>query len=242
MSQFSQLANLQMLLTGSGPRICVGCKDQVERCVCLSAFDVWRADCHLRLPRQFPVVACAAYQSQAQRLLVSWKERADPHPARMFSVSLTNAIVHLLGSGSVNLERVSVTLVPVPARRRSSVVRGGRLVHDLARDCAQHLRARGVFAHARAAGLQRGAGSDQVGLGVQARHHNARESYRHDQRKRRLAPVILIDDIATTGATLSVCRLLLAQSGVEVIGAAVVCATKVFPWRVYERTLGTLDR
>lgn len=222
---------LQPLLTGQLPEPCPGCLSAHGRCGCHAALSVWRAAPDSRvLSDAFPVVAVSHYSGPARRLLVAWKERGDPRPAAVFAPALAAALAALLGHVPEWPGHEPVVLVPVPARRRATLQRGGHIVRALAKGAATQLQGQGVPCTVAAAGLRRGSGMDQVGLDASQRRSNAMNSYRIAGRPRPVGPVLLVDDVATTGATLAACRTLLAESGHLVIGAAVVCATKVFPW------------
>jgi len=222
---------LQPLLTGRLPQPCPGCLAAPRVCRCGRALDVWRAAPDPRvLPREFPVAATAHYSGQPRRLLVAWKERGDPWPAGVFSAALARAVSALLALRGEHADPRPVTLVPVPGRPRAIVERGGDIVRALATGTAARLRQQGVPCGVAAAGLRRGRGLDQVGLDAVQRRSNAQSSYRVARDSRPVGLIIMVDDITTTGATLGACRSLLTQSGHTVIGAAVLCATKVFPW------------
>ena len=222
---------LQLVLTGHLPQPCAGCLTDRQLCRCREALDVWRAGPGSRaLPRNFPVLATAHYSGQARRLLVSWKERGDPWPAAVLAAALAPVVMALVERCDEPANLRSLALVPIPSRPRATVDRGGNIVRALAADTAALLRRQGTPCRVASAGLKRAQGLDQVGLSAVQRRSNAMSAYRLARGFRSLGPVILVDDVATTGATLGACRSLLTESGHTVIGAAVLCATRVFPW------------
>ena len=115
-------------------------------------------------------------------------------------------------------------LTPVPADARRTRERGGDHVARLAwlwgrrwgLDCVQPLRRRG--------------GAHQIGLDRRERRHNLAGQLGLRRRAwggRRLhpGPVLLVDDVVPTGATLLACAEVLAAAGWEVRGALALALT-----------------
>jgi len=116
-----------------------------------------------------------------------------------------------------------VLLVPIPSSRATVAARGFDLAWLMARRAARGLRRAGLQArHVRGLRLLRG-GQDQAGLGVAARTANRQGSMVAVPAGR--GSVLLIDDIVTTGATLTEAARALRAGGHVVLGAAVVAAT-----------------
>jgi predicted amidophosphoribosyltransferase len=65
---------------------------------------------------------------------------------------------------------------------------------------------------------------DQAGLGARARQQNLAGAFR--VRRRLREPVVLVDDLVTTGASLTEATRTLRAAGVVVLGAATVAATQ----------------
>jgi predicted amidophosphoribosyltransferase len=119
-----------------------------------------------------------------------------------------------------------VWMVPVPSRRAAARGRGGQHVELLARRAAAALAEAGVAA-AVAPALRMGAGvRDSVGLTAAARR--ATVAGRVLARRAGLPPagipVVLVDDVVTTGATAAACATALVQTGVAVCAIVVVAA------------------
>jgi predicted amidophosphoribosyltransferase len=114
--------------------------------------------------------------------------------------------------------------VPVPSRSLSVWRRGWVPALVLAQGVADGLNRSGVDASV-VPGLRRAAATrDQVGLGLRARSTN-REGTTVLRRGVLPGPVLLVDDVLTTGASILDAERALARAGVAALGALVLAAT-----------------
>jgi predicted amidophosphoribosyltransferase len=172
-----------------------------------------------------------AYTGAVRELVVAWKDRgrADLTPVLMSALrtaSLDVAVV-LVAAGTA-LDGVPLLVVPAPssaaARRRRGADLTGRLAEAVARGCTQA----GLAARAAPVLVQRRGARDQVGLGARARRSNVGGRVRW---RRGVAPpvpgqpVLLVDDVLTTGATLAACDDVVRAAGGRVVAAVTVAAT-----------------
>ncbi|MBU4465561.1 MAG: ComF family protein [Actinobacteria bacterium] len=106
------------------------------------------------------------------------------------------------------------TIVPIPTSRAAMRRRGYRVVELIARRAG--IRTTPLLAIARTT-------ADQRLLGREERQHNVAGSMR--ARESRGLPVVVIDDVVTTGATLAEAARALERAGAIVLGAATVAST-----------------
>nr|NLI50476.1 ComF family protein [Propionibacterium sp.] len=165
-----------------------------------------------------PGVAAAEYAGTVRGCLVAYKERRVRLLAGPLGEALAWAVAGVLaGSGPV-------ALAPVPSSPATVRERGDDVTWRLARVAAQRLRRAGVAASAERLLVQARAVRDQSGLDAAARERNLAGSLRAVARAG--PPVVVVDDIATSGATLREAVRAVGASGRVVLGAAVVAATR----------------
>jgi predicted amidophosphoribosyltransferase len=191
-----------------GPHVCSGCAMNIA------------AGC---LPTQVPDLsvptwAASDYRGQVRTLLVAWKESLRPDLTGVLSMLLASAVASAVGSGPV-------ALVPVPVTRRSLNRRGRDVLADLTWRAARRLTAIGLPSQCRSAvGFVRQP-DDQVGLELIERRTNVKDAMRADASALRAAErVVVVDDIVTSGATLTEVVRALTRAGVAVEAAAVVAS------------------
>jgi predicted amidophosphoribosyltransferase len=174
-------------------------------------------------PAGFPVAtAGAAYDGIVRAALLAHKERGRLALSRPLGRALAGAV------GALELPPGPVLLVPVPSAPREVRRRGHDHARRLARAAAAALREAGV--DARAASLL-GHGrrvADQAGLDAAARQTNLGGALQvrgvGDGRLDRV-PVVVVDDVVTTGATVAEAARALSAAGAQLYGAATVAAT-----------------
>jgi len=203
------------------PRSCAGCSAP-GRALCpecravLGAAPLGTAPpdpCPAGMP---DVVAFTAYAGVVKRILLRHKEHGQ--------LALTAPLGRALASAATLLGREPVLLCPVPSAPSAVRARGHDHAWRLARTAAATLRdeGRGATAVRLLAPARRTA--DQAGLSSAQRAANLRGALVATGRP--TLPVVVVDDVVTTGATLVEAARALRAGGHRVVGAAVVAATQ----------------
>jgi len=220
-------SSLSALLDLVLPAHCAGCGTPGTLwCACCASY-LARPEAVARplLAHGPPVYALGAHRGPARAAVLAYKERGRRGLARPLGRSLAGVLPRLPGARAG--PDGTWWLVPVPSRRAAARARGGDHVLRLARRCAAELAAAGrPAAVAPVLRLEPGV-SDSVGLGRVARVANlaGRVRLRAGRLPPAGTPVVLLDDVVTTGTTLAVCSGVLATAGLVVCAAVVLTAT-----------------
>ena len=195
-----------------GAGVCRGCREELRR---QAPSQEQRG-----LPDWPRVWAAARYEGVTRSLIGAHKERGARSGTAALGEALARAVAALLLETAV----VEATLVPVPSRPATVRGRGYDSVLLLARAAAAHLRRAGARVWVRASLHQVRPVADQAGLGTAARLTNLVGALRADQLR---GPVLVVDDVVTTGATVLEAQRALVAAEAQVLGAAAVAATRL---------------
>jgi predicted amidophosphoribosyltransferase len=225
------------------PAECAGC-GLVPGLLCRNCVAALAAPARPAWPRPSPAGlpppwAIAGYDGPVRAALLAHKEQGRAALARPLGGALACSVRAALASTEEEApsdqlpagRAAGVVLVPMPSRRGAVRERGRDPTLAIARQAAQLLRGEGKDVSVRPVLRMAGTVQDQSGLDAQARAANLRGAVllpdrwvaqlSHDRTR-----VVLVDDIITTGASLAAAAVTLRRTGIEIVGAALVAATR----------------
>lgn len=187
---------------------------------CLTALR-GRAGVHPEASGLPTVAAALPYDGPARRILIEYKERANRSLAPMLGVLLADAVRALVPDPAHS----GVLLVPVPGHRRPS--RGFDALGAIVAGCVRELSAHGCTV--RNARVLRTDVPHRAlkGMGRDERRAAVTGTFgvdRHVRARLPRGPIVVVDDILTTGATAGEAVRALSAIGLTVTGVAVVAA------------------
>ncbi len=152
----------------------------------------------------------SVYEEPVRHALQGLKYRRD--------LGLAEALVPCLAEALVRLDWAVDLVVPVPLGRKRLAERGYNQVNLIARPLSTVMR----IPYAPDALRRCQETRSQVGLNRTERRQNVRDAFRADRRRVNGCVVLLMDDIATTGSTLSSCAEALCGAGARDVFAYTV--------------------
>ncbi len=174
-----------------------------------------------RLDPRVPVFALGRYAGARRQAIVAVKERGRSDLIVPLAAPLAGALHRLLCWRLLDLP---VTIIPAPTRRSAARRRGGDPVTRIAAAAVARHPGVTVAPALRMRALTR----DSVGLGSGARERNLAGRVRLSRRRLPAAAdggdVVVVDDVVTTGATLSESVRVLRCGGIAVSAALVIAA------------------
>ena len=198
--------------------LCPTCWGQIQRCASLQPV--------MAAAAALPVLAWGQYQGSLKQAIAALKY--DGHPA------LADPLGRALGQcwQQSPLTPRSPLVVPIPMFLEKQQQRGFNQAELIARAFCQQT----GLPLIRQGLVRQRATAPQFGLGLQARQHNLAGAFtlgQAFQRQRPRQPVLLVDDIYTTGTTVQMAATELRRCGISVCGVATVARA------VMEKSVGS---
>lgn len=180
-------------------------------------------------PAGFPQChAAAAYGGAVRAALIAYKERGRRDLRRPLGTALAMSAlagVSAAGPTAIGSRARPVVLVPVPSRRRAVRQRGEDTTRALAGEAVRWLRRAGIDALAMPVLRLCRATCDSAGLDAGSRAVNISGAMTARRPVDPTSVLVVVDDLLTTGATLTEAARALAAAGRPVTAAAVIAAT-----------------
>lgn len=191
---------------------CSSCQRQLQRCQLPNPCQNWRGD--------LPVFAWGNYGGTLKRAIAALKY--ENHP------KLAQPLGHELGKAWLDVPQFTSTqkmiVTPIPIHPKKIQQRGFNQAELLGRSFCQF-----TGLPFQPLGLERTHQTEaQFGLGMTAREENLKHAFSLGKGFRRchpVSPVLLLDDIYTTGATARSAAQALRQRGIAVLGIVAITRT-----------------
>ncbi len=207
------------------PKICIYC--QVEFApLCLKCQQFWLAPVQRRYVKGLAVNSTLAYNAASSRIVIQAKENRN----RVAQFWMAKALSNALEKFELDNPELSIShslLVPVPSSKYAIRRRGGSFLHPILDQLvALQKQKNGVRWRWKELLTHQKSVRDQSELSYSARQSNMARAFgliSDDLVMER--PILLIDDVLTTGATLDSAFRALRERNLTVLGAATVCAS-----------------
>ena len=175
-------------------------------------------------PDGFPTtVTSSAYDPILRRVINAHKERQALTLTSLLAERLALSVHALLANQPCPIGVSRIILVPIPSAARAVRQRGFDATSSMARLAARRLRAQHPVT-VRAALAQGRRVADQAGLSAAARQENIAGAFRL-RKPMTTSAVVLVDDLVTTGSSLTEAARVLRAANIPLLGAATVAAT-----------------
>lgn len=201
------------------PSRCLGCK-QLGINICSNCRSLWTPHIYRSSltvhGRCIPVYSSVMYSHVAQKVLLGSKESSLLDADLLVRGALTHSLIHMFSEHGI------ADLVPVPSRKSATRKRGRDFMLDNARAISSQpqVYVRPILQHRRKV-------RDQSTLSSRDRELNLNGALEASNNQRgENIPVIIIDDLLTSGATLHEATRALICAGYEVIGAVTACVAQ----------------
>jgi len=207
------------------PKICIYCQVEFSP-LCLKCQQFWLAPVQRRYVKGLAVNSTLAYNAASSRIVIQAKESRN----RVAQFWMAKALSTALEKFELDNPALSVShslLVPIPSSRTAIRRRGGSFLHPILDKLVElQMVKNGVRWRWNELLIHQRSVRDQSELSYTARQSNMASAFRlisEDLVRER--PILLIDDVLTTGATLDNAFQALRERNMTVLGAATVCAS-----------------
>ena len=207
------------------PKICIYC--QVEFApLCLKCQQFWLTPVQRRYVKGLAVNSTLAYNAASSRIVIQAKESRN----RVAQFWMARALSTALEKFELENSALSIShclLVPIPSSKSAIRKRGGSFLHPILDKLVELQKQKnGVRWRWKELLIHQKSVRDQSELSYTARQSNMAGAFRvRSDDLVRERPILLIDDVLTTGATLDSAFRALRERNLTVLGAATVCAS-----------------
>lgn len=195
--------------------VCVYCQKQLESCQLINPSHWWKGN--------LPLFAWGVYDNKLKQAIAILKYNNQPQVGLL----LGHWLAHLWLGHPVSKKSNQLTVVPIPIHRERLEARGFNQAETIARGFCQRTN---YSLQPQALVRVRDTGK-MFGLNAEQRQQNLKHAFAVDkiwQQQPPKSPILLLDDIYTTGTTVREAARVLEKQGIKVCGVAVVAKAVSF--------------
>ena len=204
------------------PQICIMCGKTNDE-ICSSCLKKWSGSAQKIRFDSVPTFSTVAYDDEISTVVIKAKEERNRTAQDLLAQAITRSLVSLRAVIDVN----QYLLVPIPSSKQAIKRRGESFLHPIMKrvielDCQSKTDNRTVGQWAELLAYRKKV-RDQATLTSLDRHENLRSAFIVSHYLD--CPVILVDDVVTTGAPLKNAIDALRERKMTVLGAVTACAS-----------------
>jgi predicted amidophosphoribosyltransferase len=204
------------------PQICIMCGKTNDE-ICSSCLKKWSGSAQKIRFDSVPTFSTVAYDGEISTVVIKAKEERNRTAQDLLAQAITRSLVSLRAVIDVN----QYLLVPIPSSKQAIKRRGESFLHPIMKrvvelDCQRKTDNKSVGQWAEILSYRKKV-RDQATLTSLERHENLRSAFTVSHYLD--CPVILVDDVVTTGATLKNAIDALRERKMTVLGAVTACAS-----------------
>jgi len=207
------------------PNQCIGCY-QGSNPLCDDCAQYWTYPSSRVQKVPFPIYATAPYSTVVSRIVLHAKENGNLQAQSMLAKAIARSIASV-----TFLKSNECVLVPIPSTRSSNRRRGEKFLIPILSEVIELLSHKSgtTYSIANILEIQRLV-RDQSGLTSKERFANMNSAYRvklpaKSENNFAANPVIIVDDVITTGSTMASAYRALKERNLTVIAGAAACAS-----------------
>lgn len=202
------------------PSVCVMCGSSAET-ICKNCEQQWSSTPHLIKFDDVPTSSVIAYSSQVSTVVLKAKEDGNRAARRLIAETLYKSVDLILKRHP----QQQLLLVPIPSSRKAIRERGESFLHPIVKNVIEIAHSESRDWIWREILIHKKRVRDQAGLNSYERSQNLRGVFSVRDGVFADRPIIVVDDVITTGSTLRNAILALNESKMTVLGAATACAS-----------------
>ncbi|MFM8842706.1 MAG: ComF family protein [Actinomycetota bacterium] len=202
------------------PSICVMC-EELPGVICKKCDELWRSPATFTRFSLVPTSSVVAYSNQVSSVVLKAKEDRNRVARRLIAFNLYKSISLTTRQNPVQ----PLLLLPIPSSRQAIRRRGESFLHPILEEVIHIAQAHSLDWKWQEILIHRQRVRDQAGLSSRERSLNVQGAFAVRDQIYVDRPIIVVDDVITTGATLKNAILALNERKMTVLGAATACAS-----------------